>query len=526
MARLAVRRWSPYCGTAGLVLLLLGFLGLGMAPMYKGFYVIPWTLATVSLAVYAAFNPDRIKGFLASRGARYGAGSAAGVILVLGILIFTAVLTNKHNVRYDLTSSRRHSLSDQTLKVLKALAVPVKVTGFFQSGGAMRERGKDLFERYAQTSSNFQYDLVDPDRFPAQAKSAGVTRYDTVVVEASKNSEKITDLSEERVTNAIIRVTRPGKKAIYFLTGHGEKDLSDSGRAGFSAAKTALTDQSYEVKTLLLMQSEDVPLDAAVLIVAGPRKEPLPQEFEALDRFLRRGGHVLFLVDPESGPELAAFLKRFNVKVGFDVIVDKMSRLYGADYLMPLVSHYSRHPVTEHFTLASFFPMARSISVDREKVEGVKVTVLASASDKSWGETDLVRLGRGSAEYEEGKDLKGPVPVAVVGTINPAGEAKKATPEKKDTKNKEGKFIVFGDSDFASNAYMNLQGNGDLFLSSVNWLAEEADLLAIRPKDKSNRPLMLSQLQVNMVFWLAVVIMPLGVMTLGLSVILARRKEQ
>jgi len=525
-----VKNFSRRLGLAGLILALLGGMGYALAPQFKGFHVIPWVLAAPCLALYAVYNLEDVRKFLAGRSVRYGAGSALSVVLVLGILIIVSAMTAKNSVRYDLTQDQRHSLAPQTLKVLEGLPVKVKITGFFQGEGGFQVRGRDLLDQYAHAASKFEYEIVDPDRYPARAKAAGITRYDTVVVEAVGRSEKINNLSEERLTNALVRLTRPGKKVVYFLTGHGEKDGASSQKDGYSTVKTALEDQNYEVKSLLLMQTGEAPEDAAALIVAGPQKALFAEEIAALDRYLRRGGQVLFLIDPETAPELAEYLTGLGVKLGQDIIVDKISRLYGADYLIPLVTKYTQHPATKDFNLASFFPVARSVSAAEKQSKGVSVVPLAETSDQSWAETDLNRLKQGQAQFVQGQDLKGPLPVAVVGTISLEDKETQANetprPEDLERRKKEGRFIVFGDSDFAANAYFHLQGNGDLFLNAVSWLAEEADLAAIRPKETKAQPLMLSALQARLIFWFPVVVLPLAVLMIGVLVLTRRSREE
>ena len=522
-----MKKFSRYCGIAGLALVLLAGLGYALAPMYLGFYVIPGALAAAALLIYLAYNLADLKKFGASRSTRYGAGSALAVVLVLGILIFVGVLTNKHSIRYDVTAQKRYSLAPQTLKILEGLQQEVKAEAFFQEGST-KVQARDLLDQYAHASSKFKYEMVDPDRNPARAQAAGITRYDTLVVQVGDQNEKLNNLNEERLTNALVRLTRPGKKTIYFLTGHGERDLTDIGQDGYSEVQAKLEDQNYQVKPLLLMQEAGMPQDASVLVVAGPKKDPLPAELEAIGKYLHDGGKALFLIDPQTVPQMAEWLTRFNVLVGNNIIVDKMSRLFGADYLMPLVATYTPHPVTANFNMASFFPVARTVSVTEKKEEGVNVVPLAETSDQAWGETNLENMAKGTAEFNQEQDLAGPVPVAVVGTVKVAGAPDEGTPKPEDmdkTKN-EGKFIVFGDSDFANNAYLNVQGNSDLFLSSVSWLAEEADLVAVRAKADTSQPLMLTALQAKLLFWLPVVLLPLVVLMIGVLVLTSRRRRQ
>ncbi|MBW2085265.1 MAG: Gldg family protein, partial [Deltaproteobacteria bacterium] len=358
---------------------------------------------------------------------------------------------------------------------------------------------------------------------PARVRAAKVTRNGTIVVEAAGRNEQLFNLSEEQLTNAIIRLVRTDKKRIYFLVGHGEKDIEEFGRDGYSTVKKTLEDQNYELKKLKLMQVADAPLDAAVLVVAGPRKDLFLNEMKAMERYLKRGGKVVFMIDPETCPRLVKFLTRFNVRLGDDVIVDQLSRIYGADYTMPVILQYTSHPVTRNFTLASFFPYARSVSVIEGKVKGVKAGSLAQTEKQAWGETNLEELRRGRARYVKGEDLAGPVSVCVVGTVEGVDRQEESSSRAETRTVTEGRFIVFGDSDFVSNSYVNVQGNGDLFFSAVSWLAEEEDLVSIRPKEMISDPLILSPLQGKLVFWLPVVALPFVLLVIGTLVLVRRR---
>jgi ABC-type uncharacterized transport system involved in gliding motility auxiliary subunit len=372
---------------------------------------------------------------------------------------------------------------------------------------------------------------VDPDRNPARTKDAGITRYGTVVVEATGQSEKIFDLTEEKMTNAIIHVTKPGKKVIYFLEGHGERDLDSVEKNGYSQVKTTLEDLNYEVKDLLLMKQREMPRDAAVLVVAGPKKDLFPEELKTIERYLKSGGKVMFLIDPETVPLMSEYFEQFNVKLGEDIIIDKLSRLFRGDYLTPVVTNYTEHPAVENFNVATFFPLARSISVIDKKNDDVTTEVLAQTGRQAWAETDFAALKRGRAQFVKGQDLAGPISVSVVGTITVSDrlEPETTTDEKSKTERAGprtgyGKFIVFGDSDFAANSYFGVSGNGDLFTNALSWLAEEADLVAIKPKQEKSQPLMLTAIEAKLFFWLPVVVLPLVVLVFGAVVWTGRRR--
>ena len=419
---------------------------------------------------------------------------------------------------------------------MKNLEKPVHATAFYQEGAPEGQTAEDLLDQYAYGSREFSFEFVDPDRFPGKARRYKITTYGTVVVETETREERITLADEQKLTNALLRVIRDEEKVIYFMTGHDEKSTDNHGKDGYSAAKEAIKDQNYAVRDILLMRAREVPADASVLIIAGPKNALFPEEISILKQFVDEGGHLLLLIDPETDTGLAAFLKSYGIEVGKNIIVDKLSRIFGADYLTPVVSQYAGyHAITEDFESASFFPVACSISVAEDVPSHVQNTELAKTGPSSWAETDLAMLKEGRASFDKDKDTMGPIAVAVVSTIkekieeaekDQTEEANGDKPGESDDKKagpRPARIVVFGDSDFAGNAYLNLSGNRDFFMNALSWLAEEEDLIAIRPKEELNQPVVLSHTQGRILFWTSVVLLPGAVLLFGIIVLRTRR---
>ena len=443
----------------------------------------------------------------------YRTNFALQVLLMAGILGMIAAFAIAHNLRFDLTKTKRYTLSPQSSKILKELKDPVKAIAFYQEGSSEWKAARELLEQYRYYSDKFSYELVDPDKRPAVAKEYEIASYGTIVIECRGRVEKIFDLTEEELTNAIVRATRKGKKKILFVKGHGEHDLEDFQRSGYSMVKKALEDQNYEVSSLVLLREGEVPKGTAVLVLAGPKKDLLPKEIEAIKRYLEDGGKLLALVDPPTVKNVKAFLKEYGLLLQDDIIIDRVSRVLGGDYLIPVVSLYEPHPITKDFRLASFFPLAQSISLQKEPPKGVELVPLAKTAPQSWGEVDRRRLKeKGEASFEEGKDHKGPLIVAAVATKKVGGKRK-------------ARIVLFGDSDFATNAHFGISGNGDLFLNAVSWLAEEEELIAIRPRPTNFTPLFLSRSEARWLFWLCVVVLPGGVAATGAITAIRRWKR-
>nr|HID57990.1 hypothetical protein [Desulfobacterales bacterium] len=525
MAWIDRNRLFNILGYAGFTLCVVTAIAYGIMPEKIQYIWIGWLIGGPGVMAYVVGNFETVKTYLKRRSARYGANAAVLVMLFLGVLVFVEAISAIHYLQFDLTANKYYTLSDQTIRLLQGLTEPVHVTAFFQEAARTREEAKDLLSQYANVSRRFTFEFVDPDRFPGKARRYKVTTYGTIVLECGTRDQKVTELSEEKLTNALLRLIRKGEKVVYFLSGHGEKSIEDRKKGGYSTVKEAIQDQNYAVKELLLMRAHEVPEDAAVLIVPGPQKPLFPIELEMLEGFIDRGGHIFILLDPETQTGLEKFLKEYGIEVGNDIIIDKLSRLFGGDYLTPIVSKYAlNHPITKNFNTASFFPVARSVAPADIDDPEVETTRLAFTGESSWAETDLEKLEKGRASFDEEKDKRGPVPVAVVSTV----KIDKSKKGKEEEKNKEeggnksvsvhARIVVFGDSDFASNSYLNLSGNRDLFLNTLSWLAEEEDLISIRPKKRENTPVVLSYTQGRVIFWSSVILLPGVVLVIGIIV--------
>ena len=465
---------------------------------------------------------EYLRDLFSRRQTRYGLNTALALFLFLVIVVVVEALAIRHNARVDLTEGRRHTLSDQSIKLLESLENEVHAVAFYHTDQPGKAGAEVLLGQYAHFSPQFSYEFVDPDRRPGLARRYGITTYGTIVLESGGKEQKVTLAEEEKITNALVKLRREGRRVIYFLTGHGEADLESAEAKGISQVKQALTEVAYEVKPLLLLREKEVPRDAAVLVIAGPIKDLLPTELEAVEAYVKRGGKVLVLLDPFAAPGLSDLLKKYGLIMGADVILDRLSRVLGGDFYTPVVTQYEDHPITKDFNIASFFPFARTVDAADEPPPGITAQVLGRTSPESWAETDRKGIERGEAPFfDEEKDRKGPVPVGAVATLEIIfdDEGPESGLEKK------GRIVAYGTSGFVRNTYLNLSGNRDLFLNSVSWLAEEEDLIAIRPRQAKFTPLVLTASQGQIAFWGTLVLPPLAIIGTWIVVAFRRRRS-
>ena len=267
----------------------------------------------------------------------------------------------------------------------------------------------------------------------------------------------------------------------------------------------------------MLLQEGKIPADCTVLVVAGPQKDLLPPALDAIRGYVKAGGKALILIEAElkeSYPNLVALLKDWNIEAGSDVVVDVsgMGQLFGFSELAPLAIEYPYHAITKDFRLPTLYGGARSVQAGKATPEGVSAQDLVKTSEQSWAESDL-KL-KSPIKFDEGKDRKGPIALAAVATVRGPTPAPTPTPSPapsplpEEPKAPEGRVVAIGDADFASNALLGFQGNQDFFLNTVAWLAEDADMISIRPKEPENQALFLSRQAQQNVAWGALVILP------------------
>jgi len=502
-----IRKVLDWAGYAGIAVLAAGVVLPYARPdlaHYRGFLYAGALLVVASLLG----RVDDYRAFFGARTTRYGLNAAVMILLVLGVTTIVQALSYQHSWRWDLTETKRFSLSPQTVQLLRNLKTDVSALGFFRVDQPGKRVAEDLLKQYARyANGRFTWRILDPDREPALAKKYGIETYGTTVLEAGAKSEKVNEPDEEKLTNALVKVTRAGKHVVYVVQGHGEPELTSTERAGFSEAKAALERANYEVKALVLVREGKPPADAAVVVLAGPRTDLLKPELDALDAYIAQGGKVLVMVNPFQGEALGKYLEKYGFALDNDLVVEAnpIGRLLGFEPYVLVVQQYERHPITRDLGgVMTIFPMTRSIGQTKVQVQGVRFEPLARTSAQSWGETNRTELDRGVVKPDP-EDPKGPLTVAAVATKDKA------------------RLVVYGTATLAANQGLNLQGNRDLFLNTVSWLAEDEDLISIRPKEARQTPVFLNANQAQLVFLLPVVVLP-GLVLVGGIVAVARRR--
>lgn len=479
-------QWSPRLALAGLVVTLL----------------------------YTATQWRDIARSFSSKGMRYGSISIASVLLVFGIIFAVNYIALTRSKRWDLTAGGQFSLSDQTKQILAGLKKPLTIQAFYaQSQNQTPSDLRDRLDGYTYQSKQVTVDYIDADRSPTEAQKAGITTVPTLVLNYDGRTEKATAADEQTVTNALKKVVEGKAKKIYFLQGHGEHDPAGSDPNGYSGISDAVKNDNFESAPLTLAQAGKVPDDASVIVIAGPQTDLLAPELDALRAYLKKGGKLLLMIDPPdkgTGPEpagLIALARDWGVTLGNDIIVDAsgLGQLLGTNASVPIAMPV-QHPITNNFRVMTAFPLARSATPIDGGTNGHTAQKILQTSPQSWAESDIKGLyatGQPAEDVAKG-DKAGPVSIAAA--VSAPADAAPGAPA--DAPKPETRVVVVGDSDFAANRALGLQGNRELFLNISNWLAQQEDLIAIRPKDKNDRPITITADQGQTVYWFSLLVIP------------------
>jgi ABC-type uncharacterized transport system involved in gliding motility auxiliary subunit len=505
------------------------------------------TLAMAGLActlLYILSQWRDVARSFSGRNARFGTLAAASVVVVLAILVAINYLAKRHNKRWDWTAAHQFSLSDQTKKVLHGLQRPMKIRVFAKPEDFPRFR--ERLDEYQYESKQVSVDYIDPDRRPTQANQDKVTQMNTVVLDYDGRTERVTSETEQALTNGVIKVIQGKQNKLYFVQGHGERSTDDSERTGYSTIAGLLTSENFATDKLVLAQQRQIPADATVVVVAGPKQDFFPAEIESLKAYLTKGGKVLFLLDPREradAPELTnlvALLKEWGIDVGDNVVINvpsdvqvkdgeaiditTLASLPNSDGTFVLAAKYDPHPIIQGFRILSAYRMVRSVSAITSGTNGHTAQNLVETTDTSWAETDIKRLtasGQVAREPSKG-DKAGPVSIAAAVSA-PLSDAPPADPNAPQDNKPETRVVVFGDSDFGSNGLLGFQGNHNLFMNAVNWLAQQENLISIRPRDPQDRRVTLTARQQGLIRLLAIFVIPGVILAAGVQTWWRRR---
>jgi ABC-type uncharacterized transport system involved in gliding motility auxiliary subunit len=532
---------------SGLILLAgIALLATALAIQAILLETLAWTVVlAVAGALLSAWGAFALRADLGALIRRRRAEIGLYALGMVGVLVALAYLSVRHPLRFDLTETGRYSLSEQTVTMLERLEKPVHIVFFHDP---LMWETVELYGLVAAQTALVTVEFYDPMLQPAQARLLGVQFAGTAVMQSEDRRLQVHGSSETDIANGILRVSQGAKQQVCFLDGHGEADPFSieshdhlegavghshglgaqyvlHERHGMAKARHALENLNYRVEKVSLVQDAGVLAGCAVLVVAGPKTALLPAEISAVQAYLAAGGDAFFMLDPFVRTGLEPVIREYGVVLDDDIVLDPASHFW-ADPSAPAVTDYNRHQVTRDLPL-TFFPGVRSLSPTPRRVPGTAVTPIINSSKRSYGETTPDR-----AEFEEGRDLPGPTTLMVIVNRRPVTAddptairfgppddpvgSPAAVPD--DSVTGRSRIAVVGDSDFATNSFFHLLGNGNLFLNTLNYLAAQENLIGIEPRTYDLPRVNLTNRQMKGTFFLAVILVPALLAVVGMAV--------
>jgi gliding motility-associatede transport system auxiliary component len=511
-------RSTSLFGLWGIVLLAFGLVAYAVAPAASAYVLVHVGFGILLLVLYLTSSRENLSTFLGERSTKYGANAVVYSLIFLAILVAVNYLAARHNHRFDLTKQNVFSLSTQSSGALAKLDKPIEVVAFVEAGSDPII--DDLLDSYKNASSNFTYRIVDPVKERDLAERYKVTeipflhiQYGDPSSEGSQTATVTRDISEETITNGLLKATASTKKVVCFLDGHGEPDPDNREAHGASALQDALRNENYETRKVLLASEANVPAECNIFMIVATERPLFDHEITAIRDYLKAGRSALFLVPPQRGPQFVELLQPWGVKLTDTVVVDQVVRLFQGPALglQILVSTYGTHPVTKDFTERTVFPMSRAVQADAAGKTGVSAIEIIKSSPSAWAESDVEGVFKRGEAAQDDKDIKGPVPlaVAVTGKHKEMGFGKEGG---------ETKLVVVGDADFASNQFFGQLFNRDLVLNMMAWLGGEEQKISIRPRAIQASRTQLGPEETRRIFYLSVLVLPELLLFLGLTV--------
>jgi gliding motility-associatede transport system auxiliary component len=499
-------------------------------------WFLGWLVAVAGLFAFALHLPLQTR--LSALGARLYAGAV--VILIFAVAGLANLALSLHDAHLDLTREAVFTPSQPALEVVDRLERPVQLTYFFQGQDPNGRRAADIVKIMGRRNPLLQVRTVDPDKQPTLAENFGIKMYNAAVLEADGRRITVRSTDEGEIAIGIQRVLRKRVVTVCFIEGHSEYPIDNfefhthfEGAAGhshddpssavivttghgFGRLRRALEGIGYDVRKITPATDGAIPPDCAVTVDAGPRTTYLPGESLALEAYLQRGGSLLLMYDLGFAlePKLEQLLRTLGVRLPQAVVVDARSH-YGADPEMVAVTAYERHPITRNVSF-TFYPGVRPLDLV-PPAQGIQALPLVSSSADSQT-TPVAAVAQRQPE---------PALVAhqAVSSSPPQAQVLAAAIEgtlaQSDTR--PFRAIVIGDSDFASNSFLPYTANSDLALAMVRWLLRDEQAVPIASRIPAPAQVLLTKAQMQGVFLILVVLLPLSAIALG-SLVWWRRR--
>ena len=398
---------------------------------------------------------------------------------ILLLLIALAFLSHRYPVESDLTANASNTLSEASSKLVQVLDTPVHISIYVRPVQAIREQITHLIERYQPYKADISFEFIDPQTVPETAKQLNIGSQGLVIVAYKGRTEKIQFLDESALTNALLKLAHSSERWAVFLSGHGERSINGNANFDLGIFGKELARRNIKAQMLNLAQIGSIPDNTSLLVLASPQVELLPGELEIIQNYIKQGGNLLLLSDPDD-----KYLKPIEQQLGIGklsgTIVDTSSKLYGIDDpSFVLVSQYNRHPVTKGMQTITVYPLAGALTVT-EKTEFTAEPILQTV-EQAWTESGTIE---GVIKFDENSgEVKGSLTLGMALSRNL-------------TKGTEQRIAIIGDGDFLSNTFLGNVGNLELGMRLFDWLTYDDQFIEVPLKTAIDNKLQLTDLAI------------------------------
>jgi gliding motility-associatede transport system auxiliary component len=433
------------------------------------------------------------------------------VVLLLALAALAAYLAREYRVEYDLTRTHRNTVSAATLEVLKQFEGPIVVTAYATASDArgdnIHRQIQQFLRPYQRAKPDIALTLIDPREQPKAASAAGVRAPVELVIEYKRRTEHLTEFNEQAFANALMRLARGAERLVLWLEGHGERRLNGAANHDLGEFGRQLLQKGFRVGSVNLGLAQEMPVNAALLLIAAPQADLLPEEAQKIRRYLESGGNLLWLIDPEPLRGLQPVAELLGLVLTPGVVVDLTLKPRSGPpvYALGVTPGYSRHPVTAALNLNTLFPLARQIGTTES--DTWRVTPLIEVAQRGWVETGKLE---GTVSFDKNRDFPGPVNVA--------------TAFERMVGDRQQRIVVVGNGAFLSNTFVGNGGNLDLGMNMVNWLAGDDRLIAIQPRPAPDSRLDIQPAALYLIAFTFLLALPLAFTITGAVIWWRRRK--
>lgn len=441
------------------------------------------------------------------------------LLLFISGIGMMAWVTNHYNYQFDLTANKRHSLSSSSVDLLNLLDKDVTVHAY-TTDDVTQKAVQEIMGRYQRVKSNFNLRLLNPDLDIEQAKQDGIvmSKPFAFVIHYNNRMEHIDSLSEQAISNALLRLNRRDNQQVVFLSGHGERDIESTDQRAYSQLRQQLTDMGFNLQTVNLLNSP-MPDNTKLLVIAAPDHTYLAGEIEQVESFISSGGNLLWLTEPGELYGLDKLASSLGLQLQDGIIIDNnpdLRRTLQIQHpaVIP-VTEYFPHTITNTIRYNTLFSLARGISplTNENTVNNWQAEALFSSFGKSWSETGGLTEEM-VFDSSEG-DIAGPITIAVALHRSADPSSDQAGSQR---------VVVVGDSDFLSDSNIGAGANLNLGLNIFNWLIGDDDFVSVETKASPDTRLALSDTQIMIIAFGFFLIIPLALLLIGFRVWYKRKK--